>query len=1177
MLDAQSFSGVSNVTALDTSAYPSLMVDSLTAALPNSTEFSQLLRSPFTLTGSSAPVKEIAFVDAALPDYQTLVNGLSPTTAIYLLNPAGDELSQITQVLAGYSNLAAVSLYSHGTNGALQLGDTSLNSNTLPDYAGILQSWAGALSQDADLLLYGCNLAADATGKSLINQIAALTGADVAASIDLTGSSALGGDWELEFSTGRIETSEFLSDWAQAAYQNVLATYTVTTTNDVVDAGDGVLSLREAIDQANASVGVADAIDFSVGGTITLGSQLNLTDSAKTTINGNNAITVSGNNAVRVFQVNIGANAEFNGLTISGGRPNQGRDFYGGGINNLGALVVNNSTITGNTATRTGGINNGGRDGDLGGNVTSATLTLNNSTISNNTSSSGGAIGNAGTAVINNSTVSGNNGGTNGGAVANESGTLTLSNSLLANNASSSSGGGIVNAGRVNVINSTLFGNSSGSGGGIANFGRVDVFNSTISGNTATSSNANFGGGGGIYNDGTLNLSNSIVAGNIAPIGSEIRSDFSVTSDGNNLLGDSSKTTAQALVNFTLLASDILATSDSLTPAALASILAPLANNGGATQTFALVAGSLAINAGSNALIPAGVTTDQRGFVRIVGGTVDIGAFEFVPPNSAPIARNDSFTTNEDTVLTGNVITNTTPNGADSDPDGNPLTVTAVNGSAANVGTPISLTNGSLTLNASGGFTYTPTANANSSDSFTYTLSDGTATSNTATVNLAIAPVNDAPVVANPFVDRTSPENTAVSFTIPANSFSDVDNPTLALSATLANNTALPSWLTFNAATRSFSGTPPLNFNGTLALKVTATDAGNLSAASTFNLAISPVNDAPIVANPLGNQSSPEDTTVNFTIPANSFSDVDNPTLTLSASLANNTALPSWLSFNAATRSFSGTPPLNFNGTLALKVTASDGEFSVSSPFNLVITPVNDAPTISAIANQTAFQNTATAAIAFTISDVETAASSLTVTASSSNTALIPNGSLVFGGSGANRTLILTPANNQFGTATITVNVSDGNLVTPTTFTVTVGRNQNGGNGKDTLNGTAGNDRLDGGNGEDTLFGGAGNDFLFGGNGDDILRGGLGNDILNGGNGSDRFVLTAGEGTDTIQDFKNGTDKFVLTGGLTYNQLTAQQEGTRTRLLVTSTGEVLAYLDNVNFNLIDITDFVVVS
>lgn len=1034
------------------------------------------------LTGSS--YNAVAFVDAALPDYQTLVDGLAPNTAVYLLNPTGNELSQISQVLASYNNLSAVSVFSHGSTGALQLGNTSLNSANLLNYAGILQSWAGSLSEDADLLFFGCNLAADATGQSFVSQIASLTGADVAASTDLTGSYALGGNWTLEFSTGSIEASDFLSDWAQSAYQNVLATFTVTNLND-----DGAGSLRQAILDANTST-EADTINFSVSGTITLDSQLGqltLTDSAKTTINGGNAITVSGNNAVRVFQVNPGATAEFNGLTISGGRANQGRDFYGGGINNLGALVVNNSTITANTAVRTGGINNGGRDRDLGGNVTSATLTLNNSTISNNTSSSGGAIGNVGTAAINNSTVSGNSGGTNGGAVANDSGTLTLSNSLLANNSSSSSGGGIVNAGRVNVINSTISGNSSGSGGGISNFGsgRVDVINSTISGNTATSSNAIFGGGGGIYNDGTLNLSNSIVAGNIAPIGSEIRSDFSVTSDGYNLLGDSSKTTAQALVNFTPLASDILATSDSLTPAALASILAPLANNGGATQTFALVAGSLAINFGSNALIPAGVTTDQRGtgFARIVGGTVDIGAFEFVPPNSPPVATDDSFTTNEDTVLMGNVITNTNPNGADSDPDGNALT--------ASLGTAAS--NGTVLLSANGDFSYTPNADFFGTDSFTYTLSDGNGGTATATVSLTITSVNDAPVVATPLAD----------------------------------------------------------------------------------------------------QSFLEDTAVNFTIPANTFTDVDGDTLTLSATLADNTGLPGWLSFDAATGNFSGQPPLNFNGTLSIKVTASDGALSAADTFDLVITPVNDAPTISAIANQVTAQNTAIAPIPFTIGDVETAASALTVTATSSNPTLIPNGNLVLGGSAANRTLTLAPAAGQFGTATITVTVNDGTTTTSTTFSVAVGRNLNGGNGNDVLNGTDGNDRLDGGNGSDTLNGGGGNDTLNGGNGNDtlnggdgndtlnggngndVLRGGAGNDTLNGGNGNDLFILAAGDGTDTIIDFTRGEDLIGLSGGLTYSQLTIDQVGTQTRIRRTSTNEVLAYLNGITASQLNSTNFIV--
>jgi Ca2+-binding RTX toxin-like protein len=87
-----------------------------------------------------------------------------------------------------------------------------------------------------------------------------------------------------------------------------------------------------------------------------------------------------------------------------------------------------------------------------------------------------------------------------------------------------------------------------------------------------------------------------------------------------------------------------------------------------------------------------------------------------------------------------------------------------------------------------------------------------------------------------------------------------------------------------------------------------------------------------------------------------------------------------------------------------------------------------------------------------------------------------------------------------------------------------------------------------------------------------VLRGGLGNDIINGGNGADRFVLASGEGTDTIQDFQNGTDKICLAGGLTYSQLTIQRDGTRVKISFDS--EVLAYLDAVNFSLIDPTDFV---
>jgi hypothetical protein len=99
---------------------------------------------------------------------------------------------------------------------------------------------------------------------------------------------------------------------------------------------------------------------------------------------------------------------------------------------------------------------------------------------------------------------------------------------------------------------------------------------------------------------------------------------------------------------------------------------------------------------------------------------------------------------------------------------------------------------------------------------------------------------------------------------------------------------------------------------------------------------------------------------------------------------------------------------------------------------------VNDGPTISTIANQTTTVGTAVGPLSFTIGDIETAAASLTVSGSSSNTTLVPNANVTFGGSGANRTVTVTPAANQSGTATITVTVSDGQLSTPTSFQLTV-------------------------------------------------------------------------------------------------------------------------------------------
>ena len=144
-------------------------------------------------------------------------------------------------------------------------------------------------------------------------------------------------------------------------------------------------------------------------------------------------------------------------------------------------------------------------------------------------------------------------------------------------------------------------------------------------------------------------------------------------------------------------------------------------------------------------------------------------------------------------------------------------------------------------------------------------------------------------------------------------------------SATLADGSPLPSWLTFNPSTRTFSGKRPQDVTGEIEIRISARDKSNLVGSDTFKLTITPVNDAPVVNTPVADQSVAEDTTWSFQFPAGAFTDVDNASLTYTASLASGSALPSWLTFNAATRTFTGKPPQDFNGSLELKVTASDG------------------------------------------------------------------------------------------------------------------------------------------------------------------------------------------------------------------------------------------------------------
>lgn len=232
-----------------------------------------------------------------------------------------------------------------------------------------------------------------------------------------------------------------------------------------------------------------------------------------------------------------------------------------------------------------------------------------------------------------------------------------------------------------------------------------------------------------------------------------------------------------------------------------------------------------------------------------------------------------------------------------------------------------------------------------SSYSLNVSVTDLYGGSNSSVHVISVRNIDEAPLVAEPIANRSSPEDAPWSLTVPADSFSDPERDTLTYSASLANDSPLPGWLTFNAATRTFNGTPPLNFNGSLELKVTAAANGK-SASDTFILNVTPVDDAPVVTTPIADQSSPEDYFWSFRVPAGTFIDRDGDTLSYSASLSDGSPLPNWLRFDTTALSFAGRPPTNFNGVHNLRVTASANGQSVSDDFVWTVIPVNDPPDV---------------------------------------------------------------------------------------------------------------------------------------------------------------------------------------------------------------------------------------
>ncbi|MBO5668543.1 MAG: DUF4347 domain-containing protein [Lentisphaeria bacterium] len=434
------------------------------------------------LIPSGTTGKELVVINSSVTDKAAIIDALHSGQE-YLILSERNGLAELNAFLDQSGTVySAIHLVTHGNDGYISVNGQIIDSGSFDAQAW--QEIGEHLTEDGDILLYGCNTAAGTEGRELIGMIADASGADVAASTDTTG---ISGNWDLEYSAGVVETGEIEAD----DFTGNLTTYTVDTYTDTVDSGDNATSLREAITQANSNAGSEIIFDTSTWGsntTITLDShQLEIAADVTITGDADTRITITtADDLIRIFnaEVDNDISISISYLDLDGGDGLSDTSSIWSG----GAIHINSG-------------------------FGSADLTLDHVNITDSRGQDGGAV------FIN----------------ADSNAKLTLKNVSISNCQAVYGGAVAITTGTGNIsldiVNSTLYGNSaithsmgSGDGGAVyvnaGNAFTINVVDSTITGNC----DAHSGGyGGGIFakaanaadaSPSSLNILNSIVYGN---------------------------------------------------------------------------------------------------------------------------------------------------------------------------------------------------------------------------------------------------------------------------------------------------------------------------------------------------------------------------------------------------------------------------------------------------------------------------------------------------------------------------------------------------------------------------------------------------------------------------------------------------------------------------------------
>ena len=602
----------------------------------------------------------------------------------------------------------------------------------------------------------------------------------------------------------------------------------------------------------------------------------------------------------------------------------------------------------------------------------------------------------------------------------------------------------------------------------------------------------------------------------------------------------------------------------------------------GAAQD-ALAAGQTATDSFSYTVADAaGVTSTATVTVTVTG------------VNDAPVAVADSIAVNEN-ATTANLVPLLLANDTDVDA-GDTRSITAVN-TAGTIGSVLfNAATQSLTYSANAAAQDALAAGQTATDSFSYTIADSQGTTSNATVTVTVTGVNDAPIAVADSIAVNENATTANLVPLLLANDTDVDaGDTRRVSA--VNTTGTVGSVAFNAATQSLTYSANAAAQDALAAGQTATDsftytvadAAGATSTATVTVTVTGVNDAPVLAAPIADQSATENQAFSFQVPVSSFADVDaGDTLVYSATLASGAALPSWLSFNAATRSFTGTPGHADVGTVSVKVVATDAQGALASdvfdisvaqagifgtPGNdfLVGTANNDSifglagdDTIDGAAGADTLvggtgndlyivDNTGDVVSELPGEGIDTVKSSVTYTLSANVENLTLTGTAAINGTGNALDNVLTgnsAANVLAGGAgndtyvvstgdTVTEAANSGSDTVVSDISWTLGANLENLTlvGTSAINGTGNtlNNVLTGNSANNTLTGGAGNDTLDGGAGNDTMLGGAGDDTYVVNIAADVVTENANAGNDTIQSavtltLGSNVENLILTG-----------------------------------------------